>query len=289
MIEWVEDQDNVITNEARVLVQENSEQVHVALLALTESESIGVVLGAAPSGLEALRRLVRRWDPLSGGKRRALSRQIFVPDRCKLQDLPAGLEKWDEVVRRYDRSKSSGATTTALDDAIKTAALEALVPGGLEQTQHLAMNRARLITLRADSKRNPSLALETVVSKITSDPMEVDRFGKGGKTGKGDGKNAKKEGQHQNQSPNPNKDVACWHCGKKDIWARNVGRIQRISPAPVELKTKEAKGHRRTTQAREQVRWNKENQLQGRNHNSNQLLRAFWTWRRLKLLSDHRT
>ena len=32
-------------------------------------------------------------DPLSGGKRTALLRQILVPGRCKLQDLPAGLEK----------------------------------------------------------------------------------------------------------------------------------------------------------------------------------------------------
>ena len=125
-------------------VQEKSKQVHVALLAFTECESFDIVLGSAPSGLEALRRLVRRWDPLSGGKRRALLRQILVPDRCKLQDLPAGLEKWEELVRQYEWSKSSGTTTTALDDDIKTAALETFVPSELEQ--HLAMNRARLIT-----------------------------------------------------------------------------------------------------------------------------------------------
>ena len=52
--EWVEDQDNVITNEALdrqfpligaepvANVQEKSEQVHVALLALTESESFDI-------------------------------------------------------------------------------------------------------------------------------------------------------------------------------------------------------------------------------------------------------
>ena len=73
-------------------VLEKSEQVNVALRALTESESFDIVLGAPPSGLEALRRLVRRSDLLSGGKRRALLRQILVPDRCKLHDLPAGLQ-----------------------------------------------------------------------------------------------------------------------------------------------------------------------------------------------------
>ena len=156
MIEWVGDQDNVITNEALDQqfgplgvepvddVLEKNEQVHVALLALTESEIFIFVLGAATSGLEALRRLVRRWHPLSGGTRRGLLPQSLVPDRCKVQDLPTRLEKWEELVRRYDRIKWSGTTTAALDEDIKTAALEAPVPSELEQ--HLAMNRARLIT-----------------------------------------------------------------------------------------------------------------------------------------------
>ena len=74
-------------------VQEKNEMVHVALLAWTESESFDIVLGAVPSGLEKLRLLVRCWGPLSGGKRRAPLRQILVPVQCKLQDLPAGLEK----------------------------------------------------------------------------------------------------------------------------------------------------------------------------------------------------
>ena len=115
VVEWVEGQGNIITNEALDKqfgplgaepvgdVQEKSEQVHVALLALRESESFDIVLGAAPSGLEALRRLVRRLDLASGGRRRALRPQILVPDRCKLQDLPAGLQKWEELVRRYER------------------------------------------------------------------------------------------------------------------------------------------------------------------------------------------
>ena len=83
MVECVEHQNNVITNEGGPIgaepvedLQEKREQFHVALLALTESESFDVVLGAAPPGLEALRRLVRLWDPLRGGKRRALLRQI---------------------------------------------------------------------------------------------------------------------------------------------------------------------------------------------------------------------
>ena len=65
-------------------------------------------------------------------------RQILVPDRCKLRDLPRTTREVEEL-RRYEASKSSGTTTAALDEDIKTAAL-AVVPSELEQ--HLAMNRA---------------------------------------------------------------------------------------------------------------------------------------------------
>ena len=59
MIEWMEDQDNVkrsIGAEPVEDVREKSEQVHVALPALTESESLDIVLGAATSGLQVLGR-----------------------------------------------------------------------------------------------------------------------------------------------------------------------------------------------------------------------------------------
>ena len=114
MIEWVEDED---------------EQVHVALLALSESESFNLVLGTAPLSLEALGRRVRR----NGGKRRTLyCDKSWI--RCDWKTFPQG---------RFERSKSSGATTTVLDD-IKTFALDVLVRRS-EWEQHLAVNRARLI------------------------------------------------------------------------------------------------------------------------------------------------
>ena len=46
--------------------------------------------------------------------------------RSKQIARPAGHEKWEELVRRYERNKSSGAATTTLDDDTKTAALEAV-------------------------------------------------------------------------------------------------------------------------------------------------------------------
>ena len=101
-------------------------------------------------------------------------------------------------------------------------------------------------------------------SKITSDPMEVDVWQRRRERKEGQERrqiNVKKEGQHQNQSPNPCKDVVCWHCGMKShLRTDSVGRIQRIGPAPAKLKTKEVKENRRTPQAREQARWHKEPQ-----------------------------
>ena len=76
------------------------------------------------------------------------------------------------------------------------------------------MNRARLITyeqvrseIQAFSEaRRSQFAFKTVAAQSASDPMEVDSFGKGKKS-KCDGKNVKREGQHQNQSPQPDTDV----------------------------------------------------------------------------------
>ena len=66
-------------------------------------------------------------------------RQLLVPDRCRMQDLPAGLETWEELVRRCERSRAIGGGTTSR---------QAVVPS--ESEQHLAMNRARLTTCDQD-------------------------------------------------------------------------------------------------------------------------------------------
>ena len=137
--EWVEDQDNAITNDALEQhfgplseelvddVLEKREQVHAALLALTESESFDIFLGAAPPGLEALRRSFRRWELLSGW-RNAQSALATNPGSRSVQ------EKWEELVRRYEGSTSRGTTTAALEEDTQTAAIEALVPSELPCT-----------------------------------------------------------------------------------------------------------------------------------------------------------
>ena len=156
VIESVEDQDKVVTNESLEqqfgpLGSEPNDDV------LEKSEQVHVGLSSGSS----------EWR-----KRTALLRQILVPDRCKLQGFPAGLEKKEGLVRRYERSKSRGTTTVTLNEEdFTTAALEALVPSEMEQ--HLDMNRARLITFahvrseiqaHIEARRSP-FAFKTVAAK----------------------------------------------------------------------------------------------------------------------------
>ena len=245
VLEWIEDQDGPVTREdlhaqfgelSSDPVQDLSEkdaQVHVALLSLTEGESFDVVMGAAPHGLEALRRLVRRWDPLSGGKRRALLRQILVPERARFADLASALEKWEELVRRYEKRRAGGVTQV-LDDDIKTAALEALVPAELEQ--HLAMNRTRLSTYEAvrgeiqsfiEARRSQAALKTSQAGKKDPDAMEVDSLMK---KGKGKGTKGKQSAPSSRSGPSQkpsasaqprtgekarSPQIECWNCGKK--------------------------------------------------------------------------
>ena len=96
VLEWAEDQEQPITPEDLEVqfgaegaddyvdnIEGKDSQLHVALQSFTEGESFDIVLGATPHGVEALRRLIRRWDPASGGRRRVILRQIVQPERAK--------------------------------------------------------------------------------------------------------------------------------------------------------------------------------------------------------------
>eukprot|EP00971_Amphidinium_carterae_P330074 6462928-Amphidinium_carterae.1 len=157
LLDWVEDQEQTITTQDLAMqfndvnspeyiecLEEKDAQLHAALMALTEGEAFDIVLGCASCGSEALRKLIRRFDPSSGGRRRVVLKQILNPQRVKLDGLPLALEKWDDLIRRYEKRRAGGDPAQILDGDIKIAALEALVSVELEH--HLAMNRTRLTT-----------------------------------------------------------------------------------------------------------------------------------------------
>ena len=87
---------------------------------------------------------------------------ILVPDRCKLQDIPTGLEKWEALVRRHERSKPSGTMTAVLDEEIKTDASGVVVPSELKQ--HLALKTCTTDQVRTGSDIRTTLKPAEVCS-----------------------------------------------------------------------------------------------------------------------------
>ena len=74
--------------------------------------------------METWRRLNRRFDPATGGQRKALLRSVLSPNKvAKLEDLSA---TWEETVRQFEQRRKLDGTRTVLDGDIKVAVLEAL-------------------------------------------------------------------------------------------------------------------------------------------------------------------
>ena len=105
------------------------QQMHTALMALSAYEAKGIVANSRKNPLEAWRRLQKRYDPTTGGRKRNFLRTIISPGRCSLLQLQAVIERWESFVSRYEKKLKD-----KLDDEIKLAGLEALVPEELEKT-----------------------------------------------------------------------------------------------------------------------------------------------------------
>ena len=78
-----------------------------------------------------------RYDPTTGRRKRNLLRTIISSGRCSLLELQAVIERWESYVSRYKKKMKD-----TLDDEIKLAGLDLLVPEELEK--HLVLNSNRL-------------------------------------------------------------------------------------------------------------------------------------------------
>ena len=92
------------------------QQMHTALMALTSYEPNDIVANSRKNPLEGWRRLQKRYDPTTGGRKRNLLRTIISPGRCSLLELQAGIERWESYVSRYEKK-----LVDKLDDEIKLA------------------------------------------------------------------------------------------------------------------------------------------------------------------------
>ena len=141
-------------------IQAMNTQLFAVLQTLCEGEAFSIIRSAGKNcGLEAWRRLVRRYDPSTGGRRRTMLRHILNPQKCqKLDDVSNTDEVWEEQLRIYESRKRSDGTRHSLDDEIKVSILEHLCPTEIER--RLQLNRSRYTTYQ-EVRAEVSLYLET--------------------------------------------------------------------------------------------------------------------------------
>ena len=169
-------------------LEDEIHQVSAVLMQVTEGEANDIVCNSSGMGLEAWRKLTRRWNPLTGSRLRNLLRHVISPGRPSLTELPGALERWEEQVSKNRNSKDQQGRSRDIPEDILMAALESLVPTDLEV--HLQMNSSRFETYDAMrmevlsyiESRTGSRMTETKVQKhdkTRDDPMDVDSMVKG--------------------------------------------------------------------------------------------------------------
>ena len=102
MLEWAAEQPTEITTTAidlEFLPTDTNEdrgvqnlefvlqQMHTALVALTSYEANDIVANSRKNPLEVWRRMQKRYDPTTGGRKQSLLRTIISPGRCYLLEI----------------------------------------------------------------------------------------------------------------------------------------------------------------------------------------------------------
>ena len=214
---------------------------------LCEGEAFSVIRSAGKNcGLEAWRRLVRRYGP-----RRTMLRHILNPQKCQKLDDLSKVEVWEEQLRIYESRKRSDGTRHSPDDEIKISILEHLCPTEIERHLQLnRLNRSRCTTyqevraeasLYLETRLGSRLKIGTAAHPDEATPMDIGGFGKGKKVkagkGKSKGKDSKGKGQKAGSSAVNGKgpkteDRECHNCGKvghlvKDCWQAGGGQANK--------------------------------------------------------------
>jgi hypothetical protein len=253
VLNWCEEQENTVT-EARAQaafgvgtaspvddLKDKSAQIYSVLQNLLEGEPFMILRNTEKAnGLEAWRRINRRYDPSTGAKKSALLRHILNPGKCKLEELSERIEGWMELVNRYESRKDSAGNRQSIAQDIKMSILESMCPPEVER--HLQLNRSRFLDFDdmhaelasyLETRVGVKLKIESLGSKPKGeDDMDIGGFGKGkGKKGgkgskgkgkhggkgkakdKGKGKSSGKHGKHGGNSGS-SLSVVCFNCGK---------------------------------------------------------------------------
>ena len=252
VLDWKKFKESHIELEDEEL-DEMNEQVYRCLVALTDGESFDIVTSVGEGqGLEAWRKLNRRWDPVTAGRSKNLLKAIMNPGKARIEDLMGAIERLEDLMRRYTSRRMADGNFAVLNEDIKMTCLESLLPDNLEQ--HVQLNRARLsnysllrseIMMYAEAKQTATAGAMPKVSKPPDDggqrPMDLDSLYKGGGKdpkgkGKGKGKDHKGKGkgkqwkgkkggeQKGGKGAVDKSNVQCHNCKKwghyaRDCWA----------------------------------------------------------------------
>ena len=171
-----------------------SAQARQALISLTEGEALEIVKNTSRGshfGLEAMRRLLCKYDPQNPQANAALLKKVLHPSQCSLDKLREGLESWENLKRKYEERRKK-----PLEDDICRSCLQQMCPNKLQD--HLDLQASRLTSY--DQVKSEVLAyLENVETrkeaKSGAVPMDVDSLAKNkgkGKSDKGKGKGKSK-------------------------------------------------------------------------------------------------
>ena len=198
-----------------------SRQLHSALIGLMEGEALDIVVGTEDgAGLEAWRKLTKRFDPTTAGRSRNAMRSILNPGQFKAQELRAALEKWEQAVSLYCKRKDATGQRRSVPDDILMGILQDMGPQELRT--HLQLNQSKFTTYAAMRAETVGYLEAKLGMKAQGkdDPMDIGGFGqrdnkaKAGKGGKGKGKGgegkAKFEGYCNGCNKWGHKVADCW-------------------------------------------------------------------------------
>ena len=176
----------------------NVHQLYAALIGTTAdgSESNDLVTGAPDgNGLEAWRKLHRRWGPLTGARKRMILRTIPPPPKCAADELGSALEKWIQTIAKYERRRDETGLQMRIPEDIKMAALEMLVPADLEN--HIVLNEHRLMTFQdclaevtsiVEARTGMKIKEPSIKERQVRNPNDMDIGSLGNPKGKSKGK-----------------------------------------------------------------------------------------------------
>ena len=177
-------------------IHDKSAQVFAVLQNLLEGEAHTIVHNCPKgNGMEAWRKINKRYDPATGSRKGSLLRHILSPAKSKLEDLTGNLEVWLDLISRYEIRKDPSGNRVKLQDEIKIAVLEQICPTELER--HLQMSKARLKTFEdhreeimsfLETRLGSKMKIETIASASGKDSRPDDPADVGAVMLKGKGK-----------------------------------------------------------------------------------------------------